>query len=98
MSTSSQKDEPSKASGGGSSERKTRKVKGRVFIRIELCKGCRFCVNFCPRHTLVMSRSMNAKGYNYPKIDKDNCTGCDLCGMMCPDFAIYGIRIKNNNP
>jgi len=24
----------------------------------------------------------------------DKCSGCDLCGMYCPDFAIYGKRTQ----
>ena len=23
----------------------------------------------------------------------DKCSGCDLCGMYCPDFAIHGFRL-----
>ena len=23
------------------------------------------------------------------------CTGCDMCGLYCPDFAIFGYREKN---
>jgi 2-oxoglutarate ferredoxin oxidoreductase subunit delta len=23
----------------------------------------------------------------------EKCSGCDLCGMYCPDFAIYGQRV-----
>jgi len=22
------------------------------------------------------------------------CNGCDMCGMYCPDFAIFGINFK----
>jgi len=22
----------------------------------------------------------------------EKCSGCDLCGMYCPDFAIYGLK------
>ena len=25
-------------------------------------------------------------------IDVDKCSGCDLCGVYCPDFAIFGGR------
>ena len=24
----------------------------------------------------------------------DKCSGCDLCGMYCPDFAIFGYRVN----
>jgi Pyruvate/2-oxoacid:ferredoxin oxidoreductase delta subunit len=23
-------------------------------------------------------------------VHPEKCSGCDLCGMYCPDFAIYG--------
>ena len=25
----------------------------------------------------------------------EDCTGCDLCGLYCPDFAIFGMRFKD---
>jgi len=32
-------------------------------------------------------------------IAPEKCSGCDLCGMYCPDFAIYGHRINTGpNP
>jgi NAD-dependent dihydropyrimidine dehydrogenase PreA subunit len=38
----------------------------------------------------------NAKGYHPPVLSrKEDCTGCDICGMVCPDFAIYGFIKKN---
>jgi 2-oxoglutarate ferredoxin oxidoreductase subunit delta len=24
----------------------------------------------------------------------EKCSGCDLCGMYCPDFAIFGYKEK----
>jgi len=81
---------------GEEKAKRTRPI-GKVIIDKHLCKGCGFCVNFCPRHTLVMSKKLNDKGYHYPEVDKDNCTGCDLCGMMCPDFAIYAIKITDSH-
>ena len=75
--------------------KKKRKFRGEVYINIERCKGCGFCVAFCPTGTLTLSKSYNAKGYHPPEVvDMDTCTGCGLCGMYCPDFAIFGIRIK----
>jgi 2-oxoglutarate ferredoxin oxidoreductase subunit delta len=74
---------------------KKRKFRGEVYIEIERCKGCGFCVEFCPTHTLMLSESFNSKGYHPPEVvNLDACTGCGLCGMYCPDFAIFGIRIR----
>jgi len=70
-------------------------VRGEVFIAVERCKGCAFCVEFCPTHVLEMSNDYNAKGYHFPAaVRPDACSGCDLCGMYCPDFAIFGVRKK----
>jgi 2-oxoglutarate ferredoxin oxidoreductase subunit delta len=66
---------------------------GLTVINQERCKGCGFCVEFCPSHNLTMSKKFNPKGYHYPEVgDQNQCKGCDLCGMLCPDFAIYGTR------
>ena len=72
-----------------------RQARGRVSIRVERCKGCAYCVEFCPQGILVMSSTFNAKGYHYPEvIHAERCSGCDLCGMYCPDFAICGSRVS----
>jgi len=68
-------------------------AKGFVAITVERCKGCGFCVEFCPTHVLALSSAFNSTGYHPPHVvDADKCSGCDLCGMYCPDFAIFGAR------
>lgn len=68
-------------------------AKGSVFVTIERCKGCGFCVEFCPTHVLSLSSAFNSKGYHPPHVvAAEKCSGCDLCGLYCPDFAIYGAR------
>jgi 2-oxoglutarate ferredoxin oxidoreductase subunit alpha len=70
--------------------------KGTVFVRTEICKGCSFCIDFCPTDCLSFSKEFNPKGYHFPILSApDACTGCDLCGLYCPDFAIYGERWKD---
>jgi 2-oxoglutarate ferredoxin oxidoreductase subunit delta len=72
-----------------------RKMNGSVVIVGERCKGCGFCVEFCPQDSLELSDQYNAKGYHPPVLaHKDTCSGCDICGMVCPDFAIYGFMNK----
>ena len=63
---------------------------GEVQVVIERCKGCEFCVEYCPRDVLRMSSAFNAKGYHYPEAIKANsCVDCNLCAMICPEFAIF---------
>lgn len=67
--------------------------RGEVWITAERCKGCGFCVEFCPTHVLALTSAFNARGYHWPQIvAAERCSGCDLCGMYCPDFAIFGTR------
>ncbi len=55
----------------------------------ERCKGCGFCIEFCPQHILSRAKQTNSKAYHIVNMDDaDKCTGCNICGMICPDFAI----------
>jgi len=70
--------------------------KGTVFVRTEICKGCSFCIDFCPPHCLGFSTELNPKGYHFPVLQHpEACTGCDLCGLYCPDFAIHAERFAD---
>ena len=65
---------------------------GEVIILVERCKGCGFCVEYCPRDVLVMSDDFNRKGYHPPIVVKHNeCVNCNLCEMICPEFAIFTV-------
>ena len=78
----------------GMSAPKARRFRGVVHINWDRCKGCGFCVEFCPPKVLTLSENYNAHGYHPPYLINDQgCTGCDLCGLYCPDFAIYGTRV-----
>jgi len=70
--------------------------RGRIFIIIERCKGCGFCVEYCPRDVLRISEKFNKKGYHYPEaIKEDACVDCDLCESICPEFAIYSECVED---
>ncbi|MCP4604814.1 MAG: 4Fe-4S dicluster domain-containing protein [Proteobacteria bacterium] len=69
--------------------------KGTVVISEERCKGCSYCVVFCPTNAMAMGGRLNAKGYHLPElVEPEKCNGCDMCGLFCPDFAIYGVKLK----
>ena len=61
----------------------------KVIINKESCKGCGYCVEFCPKDALAVSDELNQKGYTPPKVaDKHKCLGCGFCEIICPEFAI----------
>ncbi len=63
---------------------------GIIHILQERCKGCGFCIEFCPRRVLVVSDTYNSKGYHPPVVtDSTGCVSCGLCEFLCPEFAIY---------
>jgi len=56
----------------------------------DFCKGCGFCIEFCPVDALEESEKLNAKGVHPPKLkSEDACIGCGLCERICPDFAVH---------
>ena len=75
--------------------KKVTKYSGTTFVDAELCKGCGFCIEFCPTTALEFSSEFNTKGYHYPVLERE--PGCDMCGLYCPDFAIFGVKYDNPN-
>lgn len=74
-------------------EEKAFKVpRGKVTIFEERCKGCSFCIEFCPRKVLVQSSKYNSVGYHPPELVEEEplkvCANCGFCMLICPEFAI----------
>lgn len=69
--------------------------KGELHIIKERCKGCAFCVEYCPQQVLELSSEFNEKGYHPPEAVKpDACVNCDLCERICPEFAIFCLSVE----
>jgi 2-oxoglutarate ferredoxin oxidoreductase subunit delta len=41
---------------------------GYIVLVDDICKGCSFCIEYCPRHVLVQSTRFNSKGYHAPLV------------------------------
>lgn len=57
----------------------------------ERCKGCGFCIEFCPKKIISLSDKMNNLGYRYARVkdeDIESCSGCAICALMCPEVLI----------
>jgi 2-oxoglutarate ferredoxin oxidoreductase subunit delta len=62
----------------------------KVTFNDERCKGCKLCMEFCPKKIIEMNtKKLNSKGFYSMQItEQDKCIGCAFCATMCPDCAI----------
>ena len=75
---------------------KKKNFRGVVVIKHDQCKGCGFCVEFCPKEALENSEKFNRKGYHPPRVvHPDQCNTCGTCEMICPDFAIFTVKLAD---
>jgi 2-oxoglutarate ferredoxin oxidoreductase subunit delta len=75
--------------------------RGQVSIIPSRCKGCRFCIEFCPMDVLIESADLNAKGYRYAVVAEGregDCVHCQFCTLVCPEFAIYTEEVREVHP
>ena len=66
-----------------------KKMSGRIEIDRERCKGCGYCIDSCPKNSIIQDEQFNSSGY-YPAVfaHPEKCTGCAICAHVCPDIAI----------
>lgn len=72
--------------------------RGRVRVIPGRCKGCGYCVEFCPEGVLEESPAINAKGYHYVVAKADAgaaCVNCGFCNLVCPEMAIYTEEMRD---
>ena len=70
----------------------------RLAIDVELCKGCGFCVEFRPTGALELSSDYNRKGYHPPLVNDHDCVYCEVCELVCPEFAIFCVGDETEPP
>lgn len=65
----------------------------KVYIDEMICKGCGVCIYNCPKNVIHFSSAQNRKGFTVAEVYQiENCIGCRLCEISCPDFAIYVVK------
>ena len=53
------------------------------------CKGCKFCISFCPKKCIEFTSDFNKSGYHPAVFVKaQDCSGCGICYQVCPDVCI----------
>jgi 2-oxoglutarate ferredoxin oxidoreductase subunit delta len=69
--------------------KKHKKAFEHIEINANLCKGCDICIEFCPTDVFEKSGELNRRGYYLPVVARvEDCTGCRLCDLLCPELAI----------
>ena len=60
-----------------------------IVLNENLCKGCSYCVKFCPRNILELGDERSKRGFFFPVVtDSEKCTSCGICATVCPEGAI----------
>jgi len=69
-------------------------AKGWIEVNELYCKACELCVTDCPSEVLGLDMSyLSPKGFHpATMIHPEDCTGCAICAIVCPDAAITVYR------
>jgi len=73
----------------------------RVVIESAECKGCRLCVEVCPKHCISIGSEINVLGYQFARFESGSCNACGLCFYVCPEpgaITVYKERAAREVP
>jgi len=67
--------------------------RGEIHLIKDQCKGCGYCIEYCPKKVLEESDEINARGVRPARVaHEEDCIMCDFCTAVCPDFAIFVVE------
>ncbi len=67
--------------------------KAEIHLIKDQCKGCGYCIEYCPKKVFEESEEINARGVRPPRVvDENACILCGFCTAVCPDFAIFVVE------
>lgn len=64
---------------------------GKIVVDNGVCKGCGYCIQFCPTKAIHMGDRRNSNGYGNrcaEQLEHAECIACKTCAIVCPDAAI----------
>jgi len=70
----------------------------KLTIHSERCKACGLCIAHCPKQLLRPSERTNEAGYHPTEQSQpEDCTGCAICALMCPDVCFTIVRVRERD-
>jgi len=72
-------------------------LRGTIVVDENLCKACELCVESCPQHVIGLNvEIITPRGFHPAHLIQDDCTGCGICALVCPEAAISVYREKRS--
>ena len=59
----------------------------KIKTNLARCKGCFYCVAFCPKKAITPSKTGGTNGYPTVRVEVEKCSKCGNCYRICPDFV-----------
>ncbi|MCL4368742.1 MAG: ferredoxin family protein [Actinobacteria bacterium] len=69
--------------------RSKKRKPSEIVIYRDWCKACGICIEFCPTRVFEVG-----EGGEPIVAHPEECISCDLCELLCPDFAITLHRVE----
>jgi 2-oxoglutarate ferredoxin oxidoreductase subunit delta len=71
--------------------------RGKITIDESRCKGCEYCIIYCPKKCITLSENINVRGVRYAEFtNPDACIACNICARVCPDVCIEVFERKGS--
>ena len=72
---------------------KGERIRGKIIIEKDKCKGCEYCIIYCPKKCITLSHAINIRGVHYAEFSRpETCIACGICGRVCPEVCIEVIQ------
>jgi len=63
--------------------------RGKITIDVKRCKGCEYCIIYCPKKCITLSHDINMLGVRYAEFSNpEACIACNICARVCPEVCI----------
>ena len=73
--------------------RKENQQVAKIVIESVYCKACGLCIAACKKGVIAYGADTNQMGYHAVTAAKpEECVGCSLCAVVCPEAAIEVYR------
>lgn len=68
-----------------------------VHVDPDVCDGCAICLFFCKPNVFLLATTLSRRGVYPASVHRpEDCNGCTLCELACPQLAIRVREIRHD--